>query len=985
VSRVHSGSSAVTPRRTTLLRAPDLRSFQRAIADASFPDADPVRLRDCAVIVPTRAAGELLRRALERLRLGDGRRVTAVPEIVTREDWYTRLHERLGASPPLLTAFDREVLLRAAACAAADAGAAPPFRLRPGLVVEMLSFYDELLRRDRTLEAFERLMVESLEPSAEIDRGAARLLAQTRFLAAAFREYETRVAATGRLDEHGLRRLARSAPARHPFRHVVLTVADRIAEPSGLWHADFDLLARLPGLERVDVVTTEQVLASGFHQRVHDLLPGIDERLVPSAGAAPALVIPPEAEPRHFVARDREEELVEAARLVKRRARGGSLRAAERLGIVFQRPLPYLYLARHVFADARIEWQASDALPLGAEPYAAAVDLVLTFAGSGFSRAAGIALLRSPHFAFGGGPDPRLSRAVAALNRALLEARFLGGVAALESIAERMAGAPAQAARSLVAAARELAPLTSASSASGQIRALLVFLRGHERLVPPEDPLFARHVRARGATLGALEGLADAHARYDDRPFSLEELTGTIRRWIESQTFSPRTGAGGVQLADATAARYGDFDEIRIVGLVEPDWPERPARGIFYPAALLNQLGWVPEAQRLAGARAAFRDLLRLPARRVSASAFTLEDEALVPPSTFIEELDAPDLMAVRDDAPLPARMFVHEALADDPLEPSAVTGAPADWLAARRARTPACDARFRGLAGATSSDGYAVAAVEQYLACPFKYFAGSVLDLEEEKDDEPGLTPLERGRFVHEVLCEFFTEWQRRGGGAITIENMPEAIAAFTRIAEARLATVPDTDRALERTHLLGSAAAPGLAERAFAFELERPVPVVERLLEHRLEGEFTFRSGGTARVIRLRGKADRIDILANGAIRVIDYKLRKAPRPARALQLPVYGVAATQALAAARGGEWRLAEAGYVAFAERQAFVRLGGRQGNGEKHAEAVAAGQALFIETIDAIERGEFPVRPDEPYMCRFCAYPSVCRKDYVGDE
>ena len=42
----------------------------------------------------------------------------------------------------------------------------------------------------------------------------------------------------------------------------------------------------------------------------------------------------------------------------------------------FQRPLPYLYLARQVFPDAETPYQALDSLPLAAEPFAAALDLV---------------------------------------------------------------------------------------------------------------------------------------------------------------------------------------------------------------------------------------------------------------------------------------------------------------------------------------------------------------------------------------------------------------------------------------------------------------------------------------------------------------------------------------------------------------------------------------------------------------------------------
>jgi RecB family exonuclease len=997
----------ITPRRTTLLRARDLRAFQRAIAGC-VDETDPFRARDCAVIVPTRAAGEQLRRTLERLRLEvaaespvarvSQTRALILPDIVTREDWYARLHQRLPGAPPLLSEFEREVVARACARAVRDAGTTPPFRLRPALIAEMLAFYDELKRREQTLDDFERLVGGRLEESAEADHGAARMLQQTRFLAAFYREYESRVGSSGQLDEHALRLLARSSPSPRPFRRIVVTVADQAADPRGLWPADFDLLARLPGLDELEIVATESVLASGFHQRIHDLLPGIDEVGAPADGAVPIVVAPDDPDRLFWIARDREEELVEIARYVKRLVRLkpdttsiplGSVRLQpdsirtqpHRFAVVFQRPLPYLYLAKHVFGAARLPWQASDALPLAAEPFSAALDVVLSFVWAGFTRSGTIELLRSPHL--GIGEDASLSvRDIAALERALVEAKFVGGREGLEQLAARLSGGAGRAARAAADAAAELDPVTTASSASVQIEALVAFVQRHQGAVAGDRAWRERHARARAAILGALTSLAGAHRRYDETPLEAGELVGTIRRWIESQTFSPRAGGGGLHLVDAHAARYGDFDEARIVGMVDGDWPARPGRSIFYPAFLLNQLGWPAEADRLAGARAAFRDLLRVPSGRVSASAFTLEEDAVIAPSTFVEELEATDLVIHRAEPARPCRIFVHEALADDPLLSTMVEGSAAEWLALRLSRTAGADPRFRGMTGARTFAPYAVSAVEQYLSCPFKFFAASILRLEEEKGDEPGLTRIERGQFVHEVLCEFFTEWQRAGRGAITPENLDVAVAEFTRAAEARLATLSEADRALERTHLLGSAAAAGLAERAFGFELERPVAVIERLLEHRLEGAFTFRGGESERRVRIRGKADRVDLLADGSLRVIDYKLGKAPKAAKALQLPVYGRAAVQALAGAHGRTWTLGDAGYVAFGERQPFVPLGGRQGELDP---AVAAGEARFLDAIDAIERGEFVVRPEEPYLCRFCPYPSVCRKDYVGDE
>src|SRR4030095_5055818 len=107
-----------------------------------------------------------------------------------------------------------------------------------------------------------------LEPSISIDRGAERMFRQTRFLAAAFRAFEVLVEQSGRLDEHGLRRYFLDGNADSPYWRVVVTIPDQAADPRGLWTADFDLLARLPGLEELDIVATENILAAGFHERI---------------------------------------------------------------------------------------------------------------------------------------------------------------------------------------------------------------------------------------------------------------------------------------------------------------------------------------------------------------------------------------------------------------------------------------------------------------------------------------------------------------------------------------------------------------------------------------------------------------------------------------------------------------------------------------------------------------------------------------------
>src|SRR5207244_2050392 len=134
----------------------------------------------------------------------------------------------------MLTSCEREVMLRSAATDAIAEGQAPPFDVRPGLVAEMLRFYDQLRRQGQTVQRFEELLVARLE--GDEDRGAVRLLEQTRFLAASFHAYERRLETIDAVDEHRLRaHLLATAPATSPpLTDIIVAVGDWIADPYGL-------------------------------------------------------------------------------------------------------------------------------------------------------------------------------------------------------------------------------------------------------------------------------------------------------------------------------------------------------------------------------------------------------------------------------------------------------------------------------------------------------------------------------------------------------------------------------------------------------------------------------------------------------------------------------------------------------------------------------------------------------------------------------
>jgi RecB family exonuclease len=252
---------------------------------------------------------------------------------------------------------------------------------------------------------------------------------------------------------------------------------------------------------------------------------------------------------------------------------------------------------------------------------------------------------------------------------------------------------------------------------------------------------------------------------------------------------------------------------------------------------------------------------------------------------------------------------------------------------------------------------------------------------LDEEREDEEVMDPKRQGLFVHKVFEAFFTAWQQRGHRAITEANLDAARELFAAVAEEQLKTLPDAEAALERTRLLGSPVAAGLGEVVFRMEAERPAEVVERLLEYRLKGEFGFTGPRGGRTIALTGVADRLDLLEDGTFRLIDYKLSSAPNKSRALQLPIYGICSEQRLQNHRGRSWTLGEAAYISFRGAKKVTPLFTARSD---RATVLASAQARLIDAVDAIERGEFPPTPEDVFLCGFCSYGAVCRKDYVGD-
>jgi PD-(D/E)XK nuclease superfamily protein len=96
----------------------------------------------------------------------------------------------------------------------------------------------------------------------------------------------------------------------------------------------------------------------------------------------------------------------------------------------------------------------------------------------------------------------------------------------------------------------------------------------------------------------------------------------------------------------------------------------------------------------------------------------------------------------------------------------------------------------------------------------------------------------------------------------------------------------------------------------------------------------------------------------------------------------VPIYALCAQERLGSRDGSPWFVDEAAYVAFGGKRAFVpviKAGAQDGD-----DVLSGARTRLLDALDGVGRGEFPPRPHDPMICRYCAYSTVCRKDYVGD-
>ena len=162
---------------------------------------------------------------------------------------------------------------------------------------------------------------------------------------------------------------------------------------------------------------------------------------------------------------------------------------------------------------------------------------------------------------------------------------------------------------------------------------------------------------------------------------------------------------------------------------------------------------------------------------------------------------------------------------------------------------------------------------IEVYLECPLHWFAERRLRMSEL---EEGFGPLERGTFAHAALERFYREFQREGHDKVSAGNIDEARAVMRQVLEGLRAQQPSEEplsgRLVPLTELerRDVDALCRQLEGYLDFEAQLLPTFHPAYLEYEIDADHAVEYAGFSLV----GKVDRIDVDDAGRAVIVDYK---------------------------------------------------------------------------------------------------------------
>lgn len=364
--------------------------------------------------------------------------------------------------------------------------------------------------------------------------------------------------------------------------------------------------------------------------------------------------------------------------------------------------------------------------------------------------------------------------------------------------------------------------------------------------------------REDGRALAAMVEDLRLHARSLGTQIAPSDLAGIVRDVMDEIAVRPPYGGHPrVAIYGLLEARLARADLVICAGLNEGSWPQAPGSDALLAPGVLRVLG-VPGAEFRIGLSA--HDLAgALGAPEVVLSRAQRDTEGPTLPSRFLLRVEAllgelvdetretrmPHLLAKLDRAPDPAPAYP------------------------RPMPCPSADQRRVDIK---------VTALDRLLGDPYQFYASEILGLRklEPLAADPFSDPALRGTLVHEIL----DAWHR---ARVTDPGLKITEFAHRKLAEAQV-------------HPLFK----GLWQPRLIAALEHFEKWVDEAAAEGRQVIATEASGAmTVDGVKVRGRADRIDRLADGSLAIVDYKTGGPPSAAQvqagyALQMGLLGLIA-------------------------------------------------------------------------------------------
>jgi superfamily I DNA/RNA helicase/RecB family exonuclease len=280
---------------------------------------------------------------------------------------------------------------------------------------------------------------------------------------------------------------------------------------------------------------------------------------------------------------------------------------------------------------------------------------------------------------------------------------------------------------------------------------------------------------------------------------------------------------------------------------------------------------------------------------------------------------------------------------------------------------------------------------LETYARCPYRYLLDTVMRIEPliEPEHTVEISPLERGKLIHQILWEFLMQLKKDRGFPVRIQ--PGDRGMLNDIATRQFAEFEESGTtgypalwAIEKETILGDLDRfidEQVSETDFLpayFEVRYGMKPYDSD-ESEISTETPLPLSVGSRDISIKGKIDRIDITRDGQHgRVIDYKSGKAySRPndlggGANLQLPLYMIAAEWILKDLHQAV-RMEQAEYYHITEDKSRKR---HIGFDRETLQSKTQDLATILDTIvESIDSGLFFACPGN--YCRSCDFLFIC--------